>query len=176
VAQERHRQQKGSPREVRRVLGARSRGRLSGWRPAGRVSRSPRVAAPRPPEEAAGGPRQSSLGEAHAVVRIIARGLTGRLKQYDASRGYGFVVSSDAPGDVFFHRSDCLTDPSVLETQAEVAFDLVEMANGHLKAARLGLPRGGRSQEQSPPPATEAGRRRGSRRPATGTAVAPTGD
>jgi len=73
----------------------------------------------------------------HAVVRTVARGLSGRIKQYHPGRSFGFVVSPDTPGDVFFHRSDCRTDPAALEPSATVTFDLVEMANGHVKAMNL---------------------------------------
>ncbi len=94
-----------------------------------------------PAHREGGAGRKLGLPEAaHAVVRIVAHGLLGRVKLYDTSRGYGFIVSPEAQGDVFFHRSDCQIDPSTLEQGAEVAFDLVEMANGQLKAVRIGQP------------------------------------
>lgn len=83
------------------------------------------------------GDRAAGSGEAHAVVRTVARRVSGRVKQYQPARGYGFVVSPDAPGDVFFHRSDCRSDPATLEPSAAVTFDLVEMANGQFKAVNL---------------------------------------
>ncbi|HYM91104.1 MAG TPA: cold shock domain-containing protein [bacterium] len=104
-----------------------------------------------------GEPWQAAAGEERAVVRIVARGLTGRVKLYNALRGYGFVVSPDAPGDVFFHRSDCRIDPSTLEPGAEVAFDLVEMANGQVKAVRVGAPQGRRAQGEPAAPGDDAG-------------------
>ncbi len=73
----------------------------------------------------------------HAVVKTVARRVSGRLKLYHAERGYGFVVSPDAPGDVFFHRTDCRVDPASLEPSAAVIFDVVEMANGQSKAVNL---------------------------------------
>lgn len=82
---------------------------------------------------------QGTAEAAHAVVRTVARRLLGRVKLYNALRGYGFVASPEAPGDVFFHRTDCQVDPSTLDEGAEVAFDLVEMANGQSKAVRLGV-------------------------------------
>ena len=103
------------------------------------------------------GVRSGLAGEGHAVVRIVNRGLTGRIRLYNASRGYGFLVSSDAQGDVFFHRSDCRTDPSMLEPGTEVAFDLVQMANGQLKAVRIGQPQGRHTRDRSAPPAGDAG-------------------
>lgn len=76
--------------------------------------------------------------EDHAVVKTVARRLSGRLKLYHAERGYGFLVTPDAPGDVFFHRSDCRIDPASLEASSPVTFDLVEMANGQSKAVNVG--------------------------------------
>ncbi len=76
--------------------------------------------------------------EDHAVVKTVARRLPGRLKVYHAERGYGFLVSPDAPGDVFFHRSDCRTDPETLGPSSVLTFDLVEMANGQSKAVNVG--------------------------------------
>lgn len=89
-----------------------------------------------------GGPRPGtapspSTPDDHAVVKTVARRLSGRLKLYHADRGFGFVVSPDTPGDVFFHRSDCRIDPASLDPSAPVTFDLVEMANGQSKAVNL---------------------------------------
>jgi cold shock CspA family protein len=96
--------------------------------PPGRVGRGgPRPEAARAP----GGP------DHHAVVKTVARRLSGRLKLYHPDRGYGFVVSPDAPGDVFFHRTDCRVDPASLEPSAAVLYDVVEMANGQSKAVNL---------------------------------------
>ncbi len=83
--------------------------------------------------------RESGSGaeSAHAIVRTVARRLSGRVKLYHPERGYGFVVSPGQAGEVFFHRSDCKTDPATLEPSAAVTFDLAEMANGHVKAVNL---------------------------------------
>lgn len=104
---------------------------------------------------ARGGPRAGSASSAgtpddHAVVKTVARRLSGRLKLYHPDRGFGFVVSQDTPGDVFFHRSDCRIDPASLDPSAPVTFDLVEMANGQSKAVNLAPGRA------SPGPAEEA--------------------
>lgn len=94
-----------------------------------------------PPRHDSPTPRDDRRAEAgpdvHAVVSTVARKLAGRVKQYHTDRGYGFVVSPDTPGDVFFHRSDCRMDPAALEPSAIVTFDLVEMANGQFKATNL---------------------------------------
>ena len=81
--------------------------------------------------------RESGAESAHAIVRTVARRLSGRVKLYHPERGYGFVVSPGKAGEVFFHRSDCRTDPASLEPSATVTFDLAEMANGHVKAVNL---------------------------------------
>lgn len=100
----------------------------------------PRRAAVR--REGGKGPEEAARA-ARVVAHVTAAGLTGHVKLYHASRGYGFVVSPGAAGEVFFHRSDCRVDPETLEPGAEVVFDLAEMANGRLKAIRL-RPRGTR--------------------------------
>jgi cold shock CspA family protein len=81
--------------------------------------------------------RESRAADAHEIVRTVARRLSGRIKVYHPERGYGFVLSSGEAGEVFFHRSDCRTDPATLEPSAVVTFDLAEMANGHVKAVNL---------------------------------------
>jgi cold shock CspA family protein len=88
---------------------------------------------------ARGDARESGSGaeSAHAIVRTVARRLSGRIKLYHPERGYGFLVSPGQAGEVFFHRSDCRTDPATLEPSAAVTFDLAEMANGHVKAVNL---------------------------------------
>ena len=79
----------------------------------------------------------SGAESAHTIVRTVARRLSGRVKLYHPERGYGFLVSPGQAGEVFFHRSDCRTDPATLEPAAAVTFDLAEMANGHVKAVNL---------------------------------------
>lgn len=102
---------------------------------ASRQSGTSRGEAPRdPPRRDA---RESGAESAHTVVRTVARRLSGRIKLYHPERGYGFVVSPGQAGEVFFHRSDCRTDPATLEPSAAVTFDLAEMANGHVKAVNL---------------------------------------
>ena len=71
------------------------------------------------------------------MVKTLARRLSGRVKLYHQDRGYGFVVSPDVPGDIFFHRSDSRVDPASLEPSAAVTFDLAEMANGQSKAINV---------------------------------------
>ena len=107
--------------------GGRREARRPGRMPGARAER-PRSLGPDVPQPA---------GDAHTVVRTVARGRSGRLKQYNPDRGYGFVVSADGPEDIFFHRSDCRADPEALQPSASVTFDVVEMANGQFKATNL---------------------------------------
>ena len=107
---------------------------------AGRPDRPRSPGAGAPGTGRPGASRPGSPEDAHAVVRTVARGLSGRLKQYNPERGYGFVVSAQGPDDVFFHRSDCRADPEALQPSAAVRFDLVEMANGQFKATNLDTP------------------------------------
>lgn len=95
----------------------------------------------RPPRRAArrmgGREPAEAASAAHMVAHVVAAGLEGYVKVYNALRGYGFIVSPGAAGDVFFHRSDCQVDPETLGPGAEIVFDLAEMANGQLKAIHL---------------------------------------
>jgi len=102
---------------------------------ASRQGGAPRGDAPREP--ARRDAHEAGTESVHAIVRTVARRLSGRIKVYHPERGYGFVVSPGAAGEVFFHRSDCRTDPGTLAPSAAVTFDVAEMANGHVKAVNL---------------------------------------
>jgi len=110
---------------------------IEAGRPARPAGPTQAKSAPRIGPRREDGDRAAGSDESHAVVRTVARRLSGRIKQYQ-TRGYGFVTTPDTPGDVFFHRSDCRVDPATLELSAPVVFDLVEMANGQFKAVNLG--------------------------------------
>ncbi len=62
---------------------------------------------------------------------------TGKVKWFDAKKGFGFIVTSDGK-DVFVHFSSIASDQSykTLEEGADVEFDLMEDEKGH-KAANV---------------------------------------
>jgi len=55
-------------------------------------------------KEAAGASRTEMDPEAHASEPELAP-ITGRVKWFDATRGFGFLVSDDVEGDVLIHFS-----------------------------------------------------------------------
>lgn len=61
----------------------------------------------------------------------------GKVKWFDAKKGYGFLVGDDG-SDVFIHYSDILTDQSykTLDKGVSVEYDLIEDQKGK-KAANV---------------------------------------
>lgn len=61
----------------------------------------------------------------------------GKVKWFDAKKGFGFLVSDDGK-DVFVHFSSIASDQSykTLDEGVEVEFDLIEDEKG-LKAANV---------------------------------------
>ena len=61
----------------------------------------------------------------------------GKVKWFDAKKGFGFIVTSDGK-DVFVHFSDIASDQSYksLEEGGEVECELIEDKKGH-KAANV---------------------------------------
>ena len=57
---------------------------------------------------------------------------TGKVKWFDAKKGFGFIVTSDGK-DVFVHFSNISSDQSykTLEEGVDVEFDLIEDKKGH---------------------------------------------
>lgn len=51
--------------------------------------------------------------------------LAGKVKWFDARKGYGFIEASDGSGDVFAHQSDiAVQGVTALEPGDRVKFDL----------------------------------------------------
>lgn len=58
----------------------------------------------------------------------------GKVKQYDADKGFGFISSPE--GDVFFHISDFPKDDGEPKRNDRVKFNVVDNA-GKLKATHI---------------------------------------
>lgn len=57
--------------------------------------------------------------------------LSGRVKWFDANKGYGFIEPDDGGSDVFVHFGDLVGEGRVvIETQDRVQFDVGETPYG----------------------------------------------
>ena len=56
--------------------------------------------------------------------------LTGKVKWFDAKKGYGFIGAPDGGGDVFVHSADVQTKKHELEPGETVKFDLGQTPYG----------------------------------------------
>jgi CspA family cold shock protein len=50
--------------------------------------------------------------------------MTGKVKWFDAEKGWGFIVSPDVRGDVFVHKSSIVDRGCTLSELDEVQFDI----------------------------------------------------
>jgi cold shock protein len=62
----------------------------------------------------------------------------GKVKFFDANRGYGFFTRDDGSGDVFVHRTDLPADVGLLYEGRAVIFEIEKTKRG-LRAVRITL-------------------------------------
>lgn len=79
---------------------------------------------------------------------------TGKVLNFDEFRGYGFISSKTASGDVFVHANDLLDDKSLLKPGVLVEFEIEEGERGP-KASDVRI-REPQYAEDSPPTKRES--------------------
>ena len=75
------------------------------------------------------------LGVPKAENRINNKLRTGRLKNYDEARGFGFIIDTETKDSIFVHRNDC---DGELKTGCRVEFETEKGLKG-LKAVHVKL-------------------------------------
>jgi cold shock protein len=56
--------------------------------------------------------------------------LTGRVKYYNRSKGYGFIKTDGSGKDYFFHYSKQINSNEIFNEGEKVSFDIGENKNG----------------------------------------------
>jgi cold shock CspA family protein len=73
------------------------------------------------------------VGVPKAEHRVNNKLRTGRLKNYDEAKGFGFIIDSETKDSIFVHRNDCNGD---LKTGCLVEFETEKGLKG-LKAVNV---------------------------------------
>ncbi len=68
--------------------------------------------------------------------RIVNHTRTGRLKNFDESKGFGFIIDSDTKDSLFVHINDCIDDEIAIGNR--VQFEIEKGLKG-LKAVKVKL-------------------------------------
>jgi CspA family cold shock protein len=63
---------------------------------------------------------------------------TGKVKFYNETKGYGFLMRDDGSGDVFIHRSELPPDVTALYEGQPATFDIEKTTRG-LRAVNVKL-------------------------------------
>jgi CspA family cold shock protein len=61
----------------------------------------------------------------------------GKIRGWNADRGFGFITPDDGGADVFAHIKDCETVEDFLPVGARVEFDVTRGADGRLRASAV---------------------------------------
>jgi CspA family cold shock protein len=64
--------------------------------------------------------------------------VTGKVKFYNESKGFGFFTRDDGSGDVFVHRSELPVDTKFLSEGQSASFDIEKTTRG-LRAVNIKL-------------------------------------
>ena len=65
--------------------------------------------------------------------------ITGSVKWFNPTKGYGFIAPENGSPDVFVHITDLPEGLDLLRTGDRVAFDVVQDRPGKAKATKLQL-------------------------------------
>ena len=86
---------------------------------------------PRPRESAIEPPATSKNYTEPKTIQIdpMSGKYIGRLKWYNPSRGYGFIARGGGE-DIFFHKTDALTDPEEMPEGQWILYDVEDTERG----------------------------------------------
>lgn len=72
-------------------------------------------------------------------MNFLEETLRGKIKWFDISKGYGFIINPDISKDIYFHSTQCMMEGIINPTMGQqVEFQLFEDKNG-LKAMNIYL-------------------------------------